>query len=84
MQFCIQERLELDVVFADNGVDDLSMIRPGFEALMDSVAATSATQAVVVPALNHLSSDAFVLTELRLRLSRAGASLQIIHTSGPF
>ena len=73
-EFCIREGLALDLVFADSGVNDIDLVRPGWTALIDALAQANA-YAVVVPTLDHLSRDPVLRAELRAQITQTGATI---------
>jgi len=70
--YCRQEGLALELVFADSAVSDTEVVRPGWTALLDVLNPRNA-QLVVVPSDDHLSRDPVLRADLRAQLAAAGA-----------
>lgn len=70
--YCSLSGYQLGRVFVDRGVPDDVFARTGLVNLLGAVRVTGA-HAVVVPTLDHLSHDAFVLDALRRMIEQAGA-----------
>ena len=70
--YCRQEGLALELVFADRGVNGGELVRPGWTALLDVLNPKDA-QMVVIPADNHLSPDQVFQADMRAQLAAAGA-----------
>ena len=71
-EYCAQEGLALELVFADLAVRDTELLRPGWTALLDVLNLKDA-QIVVVPTEDHLSRDPVLKADLRAQLAAAGA-----------
>ncbi len=71
-EYCRQEGLALELVFADLAVSDTELVRPGWTALLDVLNPKDA-QMVVVPTDDHLSRDLVLRADLRAQLAAAGA-----------
>lgn len=75
--YCRQEGLALELVFADLAVPSTQSLRPGWIALLD-VLALRAAQTVIVPSNDHLSRDLELQAELRAQVADLGASVVAI------
>ena len=75
--FCEARGHRLALVFVDRGIPHEQVARIGFTALLDALA-LRATQAVVVPSLDHLSSDNHAIAVLRRSIRRTGTDLVVI------
>ena len=71
-EYCAQEGLALELVFADLAVRDTELVRAGWTALLDVLNLKDA-QIVVVPTEDHLSRDPVLKADLRAQLAAAGA-----------
>ncbi len=71
-EYCAQEGLALELVFADLAVSDTELVRAGWTALLDVLNLKDA-QIVVVPTEDHLSRDPVLRADLRAQLAAAGA-----------
>ena len=71
-EYCRQEGLALELVFADLAVSDAESVRPGWTALLDVLNPKDA-QMVVVPTEDHLSRDPVLRADMRAQLAAAGA-----------
>ncbi len=71
-EYCAQEGLALELVFADLAVRDTELLRAGWTALLDVLNLKDA-QIVVVPTEDHLSRDPVLKADLRAQLAAAGA-----------
>ncbi len=72
--YCAREGLMLELVFADSGLSDTELRRPGWTALLD-VLDQSGFHTVVLPSLDHLSRDPVLRAKLRAQLTTSGAHL---------
>ena len=70
--YCRQEGLALELVFADLAVSDTELVRAGWTALLDVLNPGDA-QMVVVPTEEHLSRDPVLRADMRAQLAAAGA-----------
>jgi len=75
--YCAREGLALELVFADSGIGDAELVRPGWTALLDALRRTGGP-VVVLPTLDHLSRDPLLRAELRTQLSEAGATVAVV------
>jgi len=75
--YCAREGLALELVFADSGIGDAELVRPGWTALLDALRRTGGP-VVVLPTLDHLSRDPVLRAELRTQLSAAGATVTVM------
>lgn len=76
--FCAANGYRLGSVFVDRGVSDDVFARIGFIDLLDEVRNTSAC-AVVVPTVDHLSSDSFVHDALTRMVQQAKATVLVVN-----
>ena len=76
--YCSLRGYRLDSIFIDRGVSDDVFARMGFLDLLDAVRLTHA-HGVVVPGLDHLSSEAFILDALQRMVAEAGAALYVVY-----
>jgi hypothetical protein len=76
--YCKVNGYRLGEVFVDRGVPDDVFARTGFIDLLDSVRVTQA-HAVVVPTVEHLSSEAFVQDALKRMVEHANAELLVVY-----
>jgi hypothetical protein len=72
--FCRSKGFMLSTVFTDFGVDDISVVRPGFSSLLD-VCQLVGSYGVVVPSRMHLSGHEATLDLLTRQIRRTGARL---------
>jgi len=70
--YCRQEGLALELVFADRSVGGAELVRPGWTALLD-VLNPKGAQMVVIPTDAHLSCDPVLQADMRTQLAAAGA-----------
>ncbi len=70
--YCQQEGLALELVFADLAVSDTELVRLGCTALLDVLNPRDA-QMVVLPTDGHLSRDPVLRADMRAQLAAAGA-----------
>jgi hypothetical protein len=77
LAFCRRNGFMLSTVFADFGVDDTAIGRPGFASLLD-VCQLVGSYGVVVPTRMHLSSYAPTLEILTLQIKRTGTKLVVV------
>jgi DNA invertase Pin-like site-specific DNA recombinase len=75
--YCRREGLPLALVFADSGVSDTELMRPGWTALLDVLGQVT-VQAVVLPTLDHLSRDPVLRSEMRTQITEAGAMVSVM------
>ena len=75
--YCAREGLALELVFADSGIGDTELVRPGWTALLDALRRTGGPL-VVLPTMDHLSRDPVLRAELRTQLSEAGATVTMM------
>jgi DNA invertase Pin-like site-specific DNA recombinase len=76
--YCRQEGLALELVFADAGVSDTVLERAGWTALLDVVRLNDAPVVVVLPNDYHLSREPGLQVELRAQLAAAGAAVVVM------
>ena len=77
--YCREEGLALELVFADSGVSGTELERAGWTALLD-VLSLKDGPVVVLPNNNHLSRDPGLQVELRAQLVVAGAVVVVMPT----
>jgi len=77
--YCRDEGLTLELVFADSGVSDSELERAGWTALLDVVRLGDAP-VVVLPNDNQLSCEPGLQVELRAQLAVAGATVMVMPT----
>jgi DNA invertase Pin-like site-specific DNA recombinase len=75
--FCEARGHRLALIFVDRGLPHEQVARIGFTALLD-VLELRTTQAVVIPSLDHLSSDNHAIAVLRRTIRRTGTKLIVI------
>lgn len=81
--FCALHGYGLGTVFIDRGVPEEVFARTGFTALLDALRLPGA-QAVVVPDLEHLSSQAFVQDALTRMVTAVGSQVLVAYrVTGP-
>lgn len=76
--YCEVNEYQLGKVFVDRGVPDDVFARTGFIDLLNLVRLTHAN-AVVVPAVDHLSSEAFVQDALKRMVEQARAEVLVVY-----
>lgn len=76
--YCSLNGYRLGSVFVDRGVPDDVFARTGFIDLLNDVRQTEAN-AVVVPTVDHLSSDAFVQDALKRMVEQANAEVLVVY-----
>ena len=80
--FCEARGHRLALVFVDRGIPHEQVARIGFTALLDALE-LRATQAVVMPSLDHLSSNNHAIAVLRRSIRRTGTDLVVIDGEVP-
>jgi len=78
--YCQQEGLALELMFADLAVSDTELVRPGWTALLDVLGQTGGQ--VVVPTEDHLSRHPVLRADLRAQLAAAGAMALVMPARG--
>lgn len=75
--FCEVHGYRLALIFVDRGIPHEQVARIGFTALLDALELRTA-QAVVMPSLDHLSSNNHAIAVLRRLIRRSGTQLILI------
>jgi hypothetical protein len=76
--FCVSSDFRLGLVFIDRGVPGDAFARKGYIDLLDAIRDTEA-HAVLVPTLDHLSTQEFVRDALIRMAERAGAKVIVVY-----
>jgi hypothetical protein len=76
-RYCQRERLQLCTVFADLGIGDEQLIRPGFAGLCDVLRLPDSFAAVLV-SVNHLSPASRAAEHLAQQIRSTGARLLFV------